>query len=81
MPAGILISLFILILASSLFIINPTSSYELFTFMQINWFSDIFTLTDIQTLGYSVFLGNPLTVLIIGLLLWIVLVGILCICS
>lgn len=43
------------------------------------WSTDIQTLTDISVLGYSLYLGYPIGVLLLGVLLWIVLIGILCI--
>jgi hypothetical protein len=74
----IISSFFIL---SSFLIINPSTNTIIYSFINLNWFSDIITLTDIQTLGYLTFLGNPLIIIIIGILLWLVLIGILCLCQ
>lgn len=53
----------------------------IFSFFNAAWCTDLFTLTDIQSLGYSIFLAYPIALVILGVILWIVLVGVLCICT
>lgn len=82
-----LINYSLLIIILSLLIITPNilnnnSNYSIFSYLSSNnWFIDILTLTDIQTLGYTIFLINPLIIIIIGILLWLILIGILCLCN
>lgn len=75
------LSIFFLALLASLSIHLSTGSVPTFSFFHPSWSIDLFTLTDIQSLGFSIFLAYPLTLIILGILLWVVLIGILCICS
>ncbi len=74
----IIFSFFSLLLFFFSFFLDHSSIYSFFL---PSWSFDLFTLTDIQSLGFSIFLAYPLTLIILGILLWIVLIGILCICS
>jgi NADH:ubiquinone oxidoreductase subunit 6 (subunit J) len=56
-----------------------TIESPIFTYFNPSWSTLIFSLTDIQTLGYSLYLGYPLGIIILGIILWMVLIGILCI--
>lgn len=68
----ILILLIISIIPS---LLNDTTS--IFNYFTINWINEYYMLTDIQSLGLLIFLGYPLILIILGLLLWVVLIGIL----
>jgi hypothetical protein len=48
-----------------------------YTYFYNNWFIDYYYFTDINSIGYSLYLGYPILVLIISIILFIVLILIL----
>jgi hypothetical protein len=62
--------------------VMPTSNNsQILSFFNPAWSTDLFTLTDIQSLGFILYLGYPVAIVLLGMILWIVLIGILCISS
>lgn len=53
------------------------SQYDIWTYYTLNFSSEFFTFTDIQSLGFLLYLAYPFIIIILGLILWCVLVGIL----
>lgn len=53
------------------------NQYDIWTYYTINFSSEFFTFTDIQSLGFLLYLAYPFITVILGLILWCVLVGIL----
>jgi hypothetical protein len=45
-----------------------------------NYSSEYFLFTDIQSLGFLLYLGYPFIIVLLGIILWVVLIGILSIC-
>lgn len=63
-------------------ILNVASTSGIFaSFFYPAWTTDLFTLTDIQALGFTLYLGFPIAIVILGIILWIVLIGILTLSS
>jgi NADH-ubiquinone oxidoreductase chain 6 len=50
---------------------------DIWTYYTLNFSSEFFTFTDIQSLGFLLYLAYPFIIIILGLILWCVLVGIL----
>ncbi len=53
------------------------TQYDIWTYYTLNFSSEFFTFTDIQSLGFLLYLAYPFIIIILGLILWCVLVGIL----
>lgn len=58
---------------------NLSTGPMIYTYFYPSWSTLLYSLTDIQSLGYTLFLGYPIAIVILGLILWMVLIGILCI--
>ena len=52
-----------------------------FTYFYTSWTASYITLTDINSLAYMIYLAYPITLLLLGLVLWVVLIGIIAITS
>ena len=66
----------------SLFLLPMYQTYGLpelgiYNFFMIDWFILFITYTDIELMGYLIYLSYPFTLLIISFLLWLILIGIL----
>lgn len=53
------------------------TEYEIKNYYISSYSSDFLTQTDIEYLGYALYLSYPIIILILGILLWCVLIGIL----
>lgn len=54
---------------------------EIYTYIYPTWAIEYKTMTDIETLGYIIYMGYPIIQIQIGIILWIVLIGIISICK
>jgi len=53
------------------------SNYSLYRYLDIDWTIDFETMTDIISLANTTYIGYPVVLIIIGLALWVVMVGII----
>lgn len=58
---------------------NESNSGEeyILNYFDINYRSSLISFTDIESLGYQVYLEYPFIIILIGILLWAILIGIL----
>jgi NADH-ubiquinone oxidoreductase chain 6 len=56
---------------------NSISSIDIWNYFNINYSSEFISFTDIQSLGFLLFLGFPVIIVYLGIILWVVLIGIL----
>lgn len=56
---------------------NYNSTLDIWNFFTISYSSEFISFTDIQSLGFILFLGYPIIIVYLGMILWIVLIGIL----
>lgn len=68
-----------LIIIGNNIIIN--NNEHIFTYIYPTWAIEYKTMTDIETLGYIIYMGYPIIQIQIGIILWIVLIGIISICK
>ena len=54
-----------------------TRSYLILTFFETNWFTNFKTVIDLESLGIFLYIGYPLILIKVGLLLWIVMIGVI----
>jgi NADH-ubiquinone oxidoreductase chain 6 len=54
------------------------SPYDVYHFLNPSWDDEFETLTDIHTLGFNLFLAYPIIIITIAIILWIVLIGVIC---
>ena len=50
---------------------------NIYNYFYINYFSEFISFTDVQSLAYFLFLAYPFVIILIGIILWIILIGIL----
>jgi hypothetical protein len=50
---------------------------DIWNYHTINYSSEFITFTDIQSLGFLLYLAFPFITILLGIILWVVLVGIL----
>ena len=50
---------------------------DIWNYHLANYSSDFITFTDIQSLGFLIYLAFPFIIVLLGIILWVVLVGIL----
>lgn len=77
---------FLLIFLSKIFLglynknhlfLNYKPNDYIFHFFQSSYSSEFLTKTDIESFGFILYLGKPLIIVLIGVLLWCILIGIL----
>lgn len=56
---------------------NSLELIDIYNFFINDWFISFISYTDIELMGYLIYLSYPLTLLIISYLLWLILIGIL----
>ena len=75
------ISLFILILSFYNLLSSPhSSSYSslfIFNFFNTHYVSSFISFSDIESFGYILYLGYPVIIILLGVLLWCIQIGIL----
>jgi NADH:ubiquinone oxidoreductase subunit 6 (subunit J) len=79
---SILLMLPLLLLAPLIFYFsaewpNSLELLDIYNFFINDWFISFISYTDIELMGYLIYLSYPLTLLIISYLLWLILIGIL----
>lgn len=75
----ILLMLPLLLLATGLiyYLSNNLVPNGIYNYFLNDWFISFISYTDIELMGYLIYLSYPLTLLIISYLLWLILIGIL----
>ena len=70
---------FIIFLFLSIFLSsdNTIDFSNIYNYFYINYFSEFISFTDVQSLAYFLFLAYPFVIILIGIILWIILIGIL----
>jgi NADH:ubiquinone oxidoreductase subunit 6 (subunit J) len=70
---------FIIFLFLSIFLSsdNTIDFSNIYNYFYINYFSEFISFTDVQSLAYFLFLAYPCVIILIGIILWIILIGIL----
>lgn len=53
---------------------------RIYTYIYTTWGIEYKTMRDIETLGYIIYIVNPIIQIQIGIILWIVLIGVISIC-
>ena len=75
---NILLMLPLLLLVPLIFYMsNSLELLNIYNFFINDWFISFISYTDIELMGYLIYLSYPLTLLIISYLLWLILIGIL----
>ena len=69
-----------------IFIINFISQMiqikeNIYTYIYPIWSIDYKTMYDIETFGHIIYIGHPIIQILIGIILWIILIGIISICK
>jgi hypothetical protein len=68
------------------FLINNFDTYEngneiikgsILNYIKTDWSSQFINFTDLQSFGFILYLAYPIITVLLGILLWIVLIGIL----
>jgi hypothetical protein len=68
------------------FLINNFDAYEngneiikgsILNYIKTDWSSQFINFTDLQSFGFILYLAYPIITVLLGILLWIVLIGIL----
>ena len=75
--AGICLTLLTISLVSSFAAAGSWENDYIKEYFVPSYNTEFFSITDIQSLGYVIYLAYPLIIILLGILLWCVLIGIL----